>query len=35
MAGKLRQLLGDFRWGRMDALVANEASHTSILEQAA
>jgi polysaccharide deacetylase family protein (PEP-CTERM system associated) len=26
MAGKLRQLIGEFRWGRMDALAAQEAA---------
>jgi hypothetical protein len=25
MAGKLERLLGDFAWGRMDALAAREA----------
>ncbi|MCT2399981.1 XrtA system polysaccharide deacetylase [Novosphingobium mangrovi (ex Huang et al. 2023)] len=27
MAGKLRRLIGDFRWGRMDELAAREAGH--------
>jgi polysaccharide deacetylase family protein (PEP-CTERM system associated) len=27
MAGKLRQLIGEFRWGRMDVLAAREAVH--------
>jgi hypothetical protein len=26
MAGKLRQLIGEFAWGRMDALAAREAA---------
>jgi polysaccharide deacetylase family protein (PEP-CTERM system associated) len=31
MAGKLRQLIGDFRWGRMDALAAREAARAVAL----
>ncbi len=34
MAAKLRQLIGDFRWGRMDALVRQEAGRASLLEAA-
>ena len=29
MAGKLRRLVGEFRWGRMDALAAIEAARTA------
>ncbi len=35
MAGKLRQLLGDFSWGRMDALVAVQAARTPMTKVAA
>ncbi len=35
MAAKLRQLLGDFSWGRMDALVAGEATRAAPLRLAA
>ena len=31
MAGKLRQLVGEFRWGRMDALAADELSSAMAL----
>ncbi|MEW9856938.1 XrtA system polysaccharide deacetylase [Novosphingobium sp. M1R2S20] len=31
MADKLRQLVGEFRWGRMDALAARETPRTSAL----
>ncbi|MCB2072591.1 MAG: DUF3473 domain-containing protein [Novosphingobium sp.] len=31
MAGKLRQLIGDFDWGRMDALAAHEAARAERL----
>ena len=31
MAGKLRQLIGDFRWGRMDELAAREAGRAVAL----
>jgi polysaccharide deacetylase family protein (PEP-CTERM system associated) len=31
MAGKLRQLVGDFRWGRMDALARREAARAGAL----
>ena len=31
MAGKLEQLIGDFRWGRMDALAAREALRAQVL----
>jgi polysaccharide deacetylase family protein (PEP-CTERM system associated) len=31
MAGKLRQLIGDFRWGRMDELAAREANRAEAL----
>jgi polysaccharide deacetylase family protein (PEP-CTERM system associated) len=31
MAGKLRHLIGDFRWGRMDALAGREASKAEVL----
>lgn len=31
MAGKLRQLLGEFRWGRMDELAAREAARAVTL----
>jgi polysaccharide deacetylase family protein (PEP-CTERM system associated) len=34
MAGKLRQLIGEFRWGRMDALVKREAMRAAELEAA-
>ena len=34
MAGKLRQLTGEFRWGRMDELVAREAARATMLEAA-
>jgi polysaccharide deacetylase family protein (PEP-CTERM system associated) len=34
MAGKLRQLIGEFRWGRMDALVKREAIRAAELEAA-
>ena len=30
MAGKLRQLIGEFRWGRMDALTAREAARAVV-----
>jgi polysaccharide deacetylase family protein (PEP-CTERM system associated) len=35
MAGKLRQLIGEFRWDRMDALASREAPRAVPLEQAA
>lgn len=35
MAAKLRQLLGDFAWGRMDAVVAGEAPRAAPLRLAA
>lgn len=35
MAGKLRQLIGEFRWDRMDALASREAPRAVSLEQAA
>jgi polysaccharide deacetylase family protein (PEP-CTERM system associated) len=35
MAGKLRQLIGEFRWDRMDALASREAARAVALEQAA
>lgn len=31
MAGKLRRLVGDFRWGRMDALAGREAARAETL----
>lgn len=31
MAGKLRQLIGEFRWGRMDELAAREAAQAAAL----
>jgi polysaccharide deacetylase family protein (PEP-CTERM system associated) len=31
MAGKLKQLIGDFRWGRMDALAGREAMKAAVL----
>jgi polysaccharide deacetylase family protein (PEP-CTERM system associated) len=34
MAGKLRQLIGEFRWDRMDALAAREAARAVALEAA-
>jgi polysaccharide deacetylase family protein (PEP-CTERM system associated) len=34
MAGKLRQLIGEFRWGRMDALAAREAARVGMLDAA-
>jgi hypothetical protein len=34
MAGKLRQLVGEFRWGRMDELAAREAERAVPLEAA-
>ncbi len=34
MAGKLRRLLGEFRWGRMDELAAREAAVAPILAEA-
>ena len=34
MAGKLRRLLGDFAWGRMDELVAREAPHARFIDLA-
>ncbi len=34
MAGKLRQLIGEFRWGRMDAVASREAVRAVALEAA-
>ena len=34
MAGKLRQLIGEFRWGRMDAVAGREAVRAVALEAA-
>lgn len=34
MADKLRQLIGEFQWGRMDALAAREAARADALEAA-
>lgn len=34
MAGKLRQLIGEFRWGRMDVLAAREAARMALPEAA-
>ncbi|MGE3690753.1 MAG: XrtA system polysaccharide deacetylase [Novosphingobium sp.] len=34
MAGKLRQLIGEFRWGRMDQLAARESARATMLEAA-